>query len=207
VNIVAALLGLLSVVATGAAYWTYVFWPLIKKRRKLNALGEWRAALAQIPLVLSLAMVCLGYFDFIFFCFSPPAFVVSIFGYTLKYANFLYPIVLFSFTIALSVYYCFRLARPKLNYLAASIATTAFVGAFFCVADIRTRQLQRTAIQNEKFDCVSIKSFWFRSRHTDFRSEIDINTIGVKGNSKYIWSFASLDFHELYKSTSTPPLC
>jgi hypothetical protein len=207
VNIVAVLVGLLAVVATGVAYWTYVFWPLIKKRRRLNELGEWRVALAQIPLVFSLAMVCLGYFEFIFFSFSPPAYVISIFGYTLKYANFLYPIALFSFIIAVTVYYCFRFAPPKLSFWAASIATMAFVGVFFCIADIRTRQLQGTAIQNEKFDCVSIKSFWFRSRHTDFRSEIDINTIGVKGNSKYIWSFASLDFHELYKSTSTPPLC
>jgi hypothetical protein len=196
VNIVAMALGLLFVIVTGLAYWTYVFWPLIKRNRKLNELGEWRATLMQVPLVLSVAMVGLGYYEFIVFPFSPPTSLVSIFGDTLQYAQFLYPIMFCSFLLSATAYYFFKALSPAHKYWAPSVATLILIGAFFGIADFQTTRLQAIAIKNEKFDSVSIKSFWFRAQHTRYRSEIDINTVGVKGNTKYLWSFATLDFHE-----------
>jgi hypothetical protein len=202
-----AFAGLFMFAASGIGYWIYVFWPMIKRRGRLNELGRFRLALLQIPLVLSLAMFCLGYYEFVFLPISPPAFAITIFGYTLKYSKFLYPITLFSFFVSLIFYFFLTPVFPKLDFWISTIATLIFIGVFFIVADAETNRLQAMAIENQKFDCVSIKSFWFRSRHTNNRSEIEINTTGVKRNTKYIWSFATLDFYEWYRSSSNEPLC
>jgi hypothetical protein len=209
VNIVAMALGLLVVITTGIGYWAYVFWPIFKGKSKLKDLGSLRNALLQIPITIAVLMTASGFKDFVYAAIFPPAFLILLLSKIAKFLQFLSPVITISMLVAATIQFMIFHAFRSLRFFTWSITTIAFIIVFFISADLQTKNLQSIMIQNGKFDCVNLESFWYSAKKRGYEILVGPHTTAKRNGKSYGWSFQTLDFYEIPQSVSQniEPLC
>jgi hypothetical protein len=202
-------LGLLITIAFGICYWIYVFWPIFKRKRKLKNLGAYRSALLQIPVTLAFLMILFGFNDFIYAAITPPLFLLLTLDHLVHYATFFLPIVVV--TILITTIFVFALLNKfgTLRNYTWSIATLIFIPVFFGSADLQTKRLQSMVIQNARFECVNLKSFWHSAKKRGYEFQVGPHTTAKKDGKSYGWSFRTLDFYEIPQTVlqNIEPVC
>ncbi len=199
----------LIAIAISGGYWCYVFWPIVKGRKKMTELDGIRAGMLQVPLAFCSAMFCAGFQWFLMWPICPPLSVVLGFVLLRDYLEFILPIVLTATLIAALLFLLFnKLLRGK-KFWAWSLATVTFVIAFFLVGDLQTKRLQAAVLQERNFDCVSLKSFWHSAQIAREEFQDSLHTAARKNGKDYGWSFKTLDFYEIPPNVSQnlKPIC
>jgi hypothetical protein len=196
------LMALLAFLATGVVYWGVVFWPWIKHREIVRPLGSWRRIMLALPIIFICLMILRADASQLFGVVSPPLGLVVISKKLSKFSTFVWPLLLASTTVFVSVTIILFKFFPKIKTWHASIAMLAGITTFLAVGEIRARVLQMANIEKMNFDCVRFKSFTKSIAIAEEEFQFDYHTSGQIGKDVYGWSYKELNFYKVPASVS-----